>query len=62
MKTRVTDECTACNLCIDSVPDVFEMGEDDIARVKVDTIPKELEGDVRQAAEDCPVEAIIVEE
>ena len=43
MKTRVTDECTACNLCVDSVPDVFEMGDDDIAHVKVDTIPDELE-------------------
>ena len=62
MKARVTDECTACSLCVDSVPDVFEMGDDDIARVIVDTIPEELEADVRQAAEDCPVDAIIVEE
>ena len=62
MKARVTDECTACSLCVDSVPDVFEMGDDDIARVIVDTIPEELEDDVKQAAEDCPVEAIVVEE
>lgn len=54
------DLCTGCGLCTDSVPDVFEMG-DDVAHVIKSEVPSELEDDVKEAAEDCPVEAIIVE-
>ncbi len=62
MKTRVDpDLCTGCELCVDSVPDVYEMN-DDIAVVKVDVVPEDIEEDVREAAESCPAEAIIVEE
>jgi ferredoxin len=55
------DLCTACGLCTDSVPEVFEMA-DDVAEVKKSDVPSNLENDVREAAEDCPVEAIIVQE
>jgi ferredoxin len=34
---------------------------DDRAQVKVDEVPSEYEDAVRQAADECPVEAIIVE-
>ncbi len=62
MKTSVDpDLCTGCELCVDTVPDVYEMN-DDIAVVKVDVVPEDLEDDVREAAESCPAEAIIVEE
>ena len=60
MKVRIEDTCTACGLCVDTCPDVFELGED-IATVVVDEVPSGLEDDVQQAADDCPVEAIIVE-
>jgi ferredoxin len=60
MKVTVEDTCTACGLCIDACPEVFEMG-DDIAEVKVDTVPPELEESARQAADECPVEAIKVD-
>lgn len=60
MKVRIEDTCTACGLCVDTCPDVFEMG-DDIAEVKVDEVPENLEADVQQAAEECPSESIIVE-
>ena len=33
--------CTACGLCVDTCPDVFEM--EDVAVVIVDTVPAELE-------------------
>lgn len=59
MKVTVEDTCTACGLCIDACPEVFEMG-DEIAEVKVDTVPPELEESARQAADECPVEAIKV--
>ena len=62
MKVKIDEDlCTACELCVDSVPDVFEMG-DDVAIVKVDTVPADLEDDTRDAADSCPADAIIVEE
>jgi len=61
MKVEVTEDCIACGLCVDSCPEVFEMGEE-FAEVIVDEVPDESEECVRQAAEDCPTEAIVVEE
>jgi ferredoxin len=63
MKVKIIeDECTGCEECVEAVPDVFEMSEDgEIAKVKVEVVPSELEDDVEQQAEDCPAEAITVE-
>ena len=55
------DLCTGCELCVDTCPDVFEMG-DDVATVKVETVPEDSADCAKQAAEDCPAEAITVEE
>ncbi|MBN1126674.1 MAG: ferredoxin [Sedimentisphaerales bacterium] len=60
MKVRIEDNCTACGLCVDTCPDVFAMGNE-IAEVIVDTVPAELEDTVEQAADECPVEAIVVD-
>ena len=60
MRVWIEDMCTACELCVDSCPDVFEMG-DSMALVIVDEVPPEFEDAVQQAAEECPVEAIVVE-
>ena len=60
MRVRIEDTCTACGLCVDACPDVFEMGSD-IAEVLEDTVPAEFEEAVQQAADECPVEAIVVE-
>ena len=60
MRVRVEDTCTACGLCVDTCPEVFEMG-DDMAQVIVDEVPAEHEDAVQQAADECPVEAIAVE-
>ena len=62
MKVRVTEDCTGCGLCVDNAPEVFEMGDDDVAHVKLDAVPEDLADDVKEAAGDCPVEAIIVED
>jgi ferredoxin len=61
MKATVTDDCIACGLCCDTCPEVFEMGEE-LAEVLVDRVPEEAEESCRQAAEDCPTEAITIEE
>lgn len=60
MRVRIEDTCTACGLCVDTCPEVFEMG-DDMAQVMVDDVPAEHEGAVQQAADECPVEAIVVD-
>ena len=60
MKVRIEDSCTACGLCVDTCPEVFQMG-DDIAEVLSPEVPPEFEEAAQQAADECPVEAIIVE-
>ena len=59
MRVRIEDTCTACGLCVDTCPEVFEMG-DDLAQVIVDDVPEEYEDAVQQAADECPGEAIVV--
>jgi len=60
MKVRIEDTCTACGLCCDTCPEVFELG-DELAQLLVEEIPPEQEDLVQQAADECPVEAIIIE-
>lgn len=55
------DLCVACGLCADLCPEVFEM-QDDKAAAKVDEVPAGSEEACRDAAQQCPVEAIKIEE
>ena len=58
MKISVDAEaCSGCELCVSSCPDLFEM-DGDVAKAKVDVVPDGGEECAKQAAEDCPVEAI----
>jgi ferredoxin len=61
MKARVDpDKCTGCGLCADSCPEVFEM-KDGVAVAKAGEVPAGAEAAAKQAAADCPAEAITVE-
>lgn len=61
MKTKVNpDECISCGVCADSCPTVYTM-EDDSAIAIDGVVPADLEECVRQAKEDCPVEAISID-
>jgi ferredoxin len=62
MKANVdADECVGCGLCEETCPEVFEL-KDDVAVVKVEIVPPEVEEKCREAADGCPVEAISVED
>ena len=54
------EECTGCELCVATAPEVFEMA-DDVAVMKGDAIADEHVESAKQAAEECPVEAITIE-
>jgi ferredoxin len=61
MKATISEECVSCGLCVEICPDVFEMG-DQLAQVKIDPIPEKFKKDVQQAADECPVSAIAIEQ
>jgi ferredoxin len=63
MKAQVDlDLCIGCGICPDVAPEIFEMGSDDKAYVKIDPIPEELHGICRDARDQCPQAAIDIEE
>lgn len=55
------DTCTGCGLCTETCPEVFRL-ENDLAVVIADPIPDIALEQAQQAAEECPVEAIAIEE
>jgi ferredoxin len=62
MKARVDENtCTGCGLCVDTCPEVFKM-DDAVARVIVKEVPQHAGASCREAADNCPVEAISIEE
>jgi ferredoxin len=63
MKARVDrDLCASCAVCVDICPEVFELDEEDIAIVKLETVPSDEETSCQEAADGCPSEAIVIED
>ncbi|NPV84567.1 MAG: ferredoxin [Anaerolineae bacterium] len=63
MKVIVDPEkCLGCGVCEADCPDVFQLGDDAIAKVLLDPVPDKYRDDVMQAVEDCPEEAISVQD
>lgn len=61
MKAKIDpDICIGCGLCVNTCSEVFKM-ENDKAVAYVAIVPKEVENSCRQAADECPVTAIILE-
>ncbi len=55
-KVWIEDGCTACGLCTEICPEVFEM--QDLATVKAGVNYNDHEPQLKEAAENCPVEVI----
>ena len=54
--------CIGCGACQALVPDVFERNDEGVAEVIVEVVPENLEEEVKDASESCPVNAIEVNE
>ena len=62
MKVRVDEElCVGDGTCVDVCPEIFEMSGD-VAVTKMEEVPEGLEDNCKEAADSCPVEAILIEE
>jgi ferredoxin len=63
MKATVdSDYCAGHGACVVTCPEVFAIGDFGYAEVLVDEIPVSLADQVRQAAVECPTQAISVAE
>jgi ferredoxin len=63
MKVTVTENCMGDRRCNDLCPEVFEYDEDELkSMVKFDKIPEKYQEIVRQAAEECGAQAIMIED
>lgn len=61
MKVQVdTDSCTGCGVCTDLVPKVFELNDDNLCVAKSPNVPADLEEQVQEASDSCPVSCITV--
>jgi len=62
MKVTIDETlCTGCSLCFTDVPEVFEMGSDGLAKVVQETPQGAIAEKAKEAAANCPSEAIRVE-
>ena len=63
MKVTITENCMGDRRCNDLCPEVFEYDEDQLkSMVKFDKIPEKYQEIVKQAAEECGAQAIIIED
>ena len=54
-KIHIDDSlCTGCGLCVSTYPEIFEIGDDNVAHV----IAKSISNEAKEVADQCPVSAI----
>lgn len=60
-KVWIEEGCTACELCVDTCPEVFEIPDDEaVAKEGVDY--SKYDAEIKESAEGCPVEVIRYQE
>lgn len=56
------DLCESNAVCVGIAPDIFELGDDDLARVLVHDVPPDRADDARQAVLLCPKIALTLQD
>ena len=54
--------CNVHGLCLETAPEVFDLGDDGVLRVLIETPPEGLRPKLARAARECPTGAISIEE
>jgi ferredoxin len=56
-----TDRCTGHGVCESLVPEVFEVGDDDVVHLLTDVFTEAQRGDLESAVAECPTQALRLE-
>lgn len=60
MKVKVNDEaCIGCGICQATADTVFEINDEGVSEVVVDTVADDMVENVKEAIESCPTAAIV---
>ena len=55
-------KCSSIGLCEAAVPDIFEIGPDAVLQILEDEIPADRREELEQACENCPTQALSIQE
>ena len=62
MKATVNEDCIGCGMCAGFADGVFDVLDDGVAHCIVDEIPADMQEAAQEACDQCPVEAIEIED
>ena len=55
-------KCSSIGLCEATAADIFEIGPDGALHILIDDIPENRRTDLEQACENCPTQALSIED
>lgn len=55
-------KCSLIGLCEATAPDIFEIGADGALNILMDDVPADRRIDLEQACENCPTQALSIED
>ncbi|HOB49432.1 MAG TPA: ferredoxin [Mycobacterium sp.] len=55
-------KCSSIGLCEATAPDIFEVGPDGVLNILMDDVPADRRLDLEQACENCPTQALSIED
>lgn len=55
-------KCSSIGLCEAGAPDIFQIGPDGVLTILMDDIPEDRSIDLEQACENCPTQALSIQQ
>lgn len=55
-------KCSSIGLCEATAPDIFEIGPDGALKILIDPVPANRRHELEQACENCPTQALSIED